>query len=79
VNVERVTGLVDQNPILVTALNPVIGYDQAAAIAKQAYRERRRVIDVAVEQTGIPRAKLEKLLDPAPMCDGGIVEGAGGG
>jgi fumarate hydratase class II len=79
VNVARVTELVDKNPILVTALNPVIGYDLAAKIAKRAYKEGRRLIDVALEETQLTRAELEKLLDPRPMCDGGIVEGAGGG
>src|SRR5690554_6084134 len=47
-----------RNPILVTALNPVIGYEKAAAIAKQAYREGRPVLEVAVEATGLPEAKL---------------------
>ena len=79
VNVARITDLVDKNPILVTALNPVIGYDLAAKIAKRAYKEGRRLIDVALEETKLSRAELEKLLDPRPMCDGGIVEGAGGG
>jgi fumarate hydratase class II len=77
VNEARVTGLVSKNPILVTALNPVIGYDKAAAIAKRAYKEGRPLIDVALEETKLSRAELEKLLDPNPMCDGGIVEGAG--
>src|SRR5690554_4516670 len=48
----------ERNPILVTALNPVIGYEKAAAIAKQAYREGRPVLEVAVEATGLPEAKL---------------------
>ena len=79
VNAARITELVDTNPILVTALNPVIGYDLAAKIAKRSYAEGRRLIDVALEETRLSRAELEKLLDPRPMCDGGIVEGAGGG
>jgi len=79
VNEARVTELVDKNPILVTALNPVIGYEKGAAIAKKAYQEGRRLIDVAAEETKLSRDELKRLLDPAPMCDGGIVEGAGGG
>jgi fumarate hydratase class II len=79
VNEARITGLVDKNPILVTALNPVIGYEKAASIAKRAYKEGRPLIDVALEETKLTRAELQKLLDPSPMCDGGIVEGAGGG
>lgn len=52
------------NPILVTALNSIIGYEQAAAIAKKAYKENRAIIDVAEEETEISRAELENLLNP---------------
>ena len=61
-----------QNPILVTALNPVIGYLKAAAVAKRAYSERRPVLDVAAEDTGLPRTELKKLLNPAKLTKGGI-------
>jgi fumarate hydratase, class II len=67
------------NPVLVTALNARIGYDNAAAIAKRAYAERRPVIDVAVEMTAIPRAELEQLLDPLLLTRGGLAGGGGGG
>ncbi|MBA2777664.1 class II fumarate hydratase [Billgrantia kenyensis] len=63
-----------RNPILVTALNGVIGYDAAAAIAKQAYQAGRPIIDVAVEQTDLGREELERLLDPARLTRGGIPE-----
>ena len=59
------------NPILVTALNPVIGYLKAAEIAKIAQKEKRPVLDVAIEQTDIPREELERLLDPRNLADGG--------
>ena len=62
----------ERNPILVTALNPVIGYEKAAAIAKQAYREGRPVLEVAVEATGMAEAKLRALLDPLALTRGGI-------
>jgi len=68
-----------RNPILVTALNPVIGYEKAAAIAKQAYREGRPVLDVAREVTGLPEKTLLKLLDPAALAKGGIHGKPGGG
>ena len=55
-----------------TALNPVIGYLKAAEIAKKAYKEGRAVVDVAEEETDIPRAELEKLLDPAKLTEGGL-------
>lgn len=61
------------NPILVTALNPLIGYAKAAEIAKQAYKERRPVIDVAQEHTSYSRNELEQLLDPARLCQGGNI------
>jgi fumarate hydratase class II len=67
VNEEHVVGFVEQNPILVTTLSPVIGYDQAARIAKQAYAEGRSVIDVAAQLTDLTREELTRLLDPLRM------------
>ncbi|EMB51204.1 fumarate hydratase [Vibrio mimicus] len=61
-----------KNPILVTALNPVIGYLKAAEIAKKAYQQGRAILDVAVEETDIDRATLETLLDPKKLTQGGI-------
>lgn len=61
-----------RNPILVTALNPVIGYARAAEIAKRAYKEGRAILDVAAEETDIPRKRLERLLDPAKLTRGGV-------
>ncbi|QTP54876.1 class II fumarate hydratase [Billgrantia sulfidoxydans] len=63
-----------RNPILVTALNGVIGYDAAAAIAKQAYQAGRPIIEVAEEQTDLSREELERLLDPAKLTFGGLPE-----
>ncbi len=61
-----------KNPILVTALNPVIGYAKAAEIAKKAYTEQRPIIDVAQEMTNISREELTKLLDPLKLTQGGL-------
>ncbi|MBB3229676.1 class II fumarate hydratase [Halomonas stenophila] len=63
-----------RNPILVTALNSVIGYDAAAAIAKKAYQAGRPIIEVAEEETDLGREELERLLDPAALTRGGIPE-----
>ncbi len=63
-----------KNPILVTALNPVIGYLQAAKIAKKAYQQNRAIIDVAEEETDLSREKLQSLLDPSRLTQGGIVD-----
>ncbi len=61
-----------RNPILVTALNPVIGYEKAAAIAKQAYKQQRPVLEVAMEVTGMSEKELQRLLDPVALTMGGI-------
>lgn len=60
-----------RNPILVTALNPIIGYLKAAEIAKLAYKENRPIIEVAEQHTDLSKAELERLLDPASLTDGG--------
>lgn len=60
-----------RNPILVTALNAVIGYELGAKIAKRAYAEGRPVLDVAAEMTDLSRPELERLLDPALLARGG--------
>jgi fumarate hydratase class II len=72
VNRERVADLVEKNPILVTALNPVIGYDRAAQIAKRAYAEGRRVKEVAAEMTDLSPDELDRLLDPGELTQGGF-------
>ena len=69
---DRVRDALNRNPILVTALNPVIGYEKGAAIAKQAYRENRPVLDVAREATGLSDEELGALLDPALLAKGGV-------
>jgi fumarate hydratase class II len=76
---DRLREALGRNPILVTALNPVIGYEKAAAIAKQAYREGRPVLEVAREATGLSEKVLAKMLDPALLARGGIHGKPGGG
>ncbi|TVQ70753.1 MAG: class II fumarate hydratase [Oceanospirillales bacterium] len=68
VNEKHIQDALLKNPILVTALNPHIGYDAAAAIAKEAYASGRNLVDVAVEMTDIPREQLEELMNPALMA-----------
>ena len=63
----RLADALARNPILVTALNAVIGYDKGAEIAKRAYAEGRAVIDVALELTGLEASELRRLLDPAGL------------
>jgi fumarate hydratase class II len=74
----RIGAALDRNPILVTALNPVIGYERGAAIAKRAYAEGRPVLDVAAEMTDLSIEELKRLLDPLLLTQGGIKAGSSG-
>jgi fumarate hydratase class II len=74
VNVANVTDKLEKNPILVTALNPLIGYDLAAKIAKKAYAENRSLKEVAREMTDLSDDELNKALDPIQMTKGGFTE-----
>jgi fumarate hydratase class II len=79
VNHERLEEALERNPILVTALNPVIGYEQGAAIAKRAYAEGKPIREVAAAMTKLPADELARLLDPVELTKGGIKGGSGGG
>ncbi len=79
VNRARLAEALDRNPILVTALNPVIGYEKGAAIAKQAYAQGKPILEVAATMTDLARAELVALLDPAELAKGGIKGGTSGG
>ncbi|MFQ6573355.1 class II fumarate hydratase FumC [Pseudomonas sp. UM16] len=72
VNEPKLKEALARNPILVTALNPIIGYQKAAEIAKTAYKQGRPIIDVALEHTDLSRNQLEVLLDPEKLTAGGI-------
>ncbi len=72
VNEERIASLVGRNPILVTALNPVIGYEKGAKIAKRAYAEGRSLKEVALEETDLSPEELDRILDPRALTEGGI-------
>ena len=72
VNRDNLNAALHRNPILVTALNPIIGYDKAAEIAKFAYQTNRPIIDVAEESTDLSKEELLSLLDPQKLTEGGI-------
>ena len=72
VNHANLAAALERNPILVTAMNSVIGYDAGAKIAKKAYAEGRPVREVAAELTDLTDAELDRLLDPAELTKGGI-------
>ncbi|WP_018949476.1 aspartate ammonia-lyase [Thioalkalivibrio sp. ALMg11] len=69
VNEDVLRAALDRNPILVTALNAEIGYEAGARIAKEAYASGRPIVDVAAEQTDIPRERLQALLNPAALTE----------
>jgi fumarate hydratase class II len=75
---ERGPALVEQGLMLATALAPEIGYDAAAALAKEAFKTGRTLRDLAAER-GIAPDRLDQLLDPAAMTEPGLSSGAGGG
>jgi fumarate hydratase class II len=74
VNEDRLRDALARNPILVTALNPVIGYELGAATAKKAYAEGRPIREVAAEMTDLSDDDLARLLDPTALTRGGIQE-----
>jgi fumarate hydratase class II len=79
VNTLRIGEQVEKNPILVTGLNPIIGYDKAAKIAKQAYSEGRRVKEVTAELTDLAPDEIDSILDPATLAEAGLKGGSSGG
>jgi fumarate hydratase class II len=79
VNRAAIAAQIEKNPILVTALNPIVGYDKAAEIAKQAYAEGRPIKDVAAQTTKLSAEQLDRLLDPRELTHGGLKGGLTGG
>lgn len=71
VNTANLQKALDVNPILVTALNTVVGYEKGAAIAKEAYRSGRPVLEVSLQMTDLDEATLKKYLNPALLTQGG--------
>ena len=69
-----IADMVGRNPILVTALNPIIGYDLAAKIAKKAFAESRPLKEVAKEMTDLSDEALDSALDPIKMTKGGFTD-----
>lgn len=67
VNKDALEKVLYRNPVLVTALNPVIGYAKAAEIAKVAYKENKPILEVAEAMTDIPKDELTALLDPKKL------------
>ncbi|OYY74917.1 MAG: aspartate ammonia-lyase [Gammaproteobacteria bacterium 28-57-27] len=75
VNMTTLSTALHRNPILVTALNPVLGYEKGAALAKRAYAEGRTLLEVALEDTDLDEKTLRILLDPSALARGGLQPG----
>ncbi len=75
---DRGPALVEQGLMLATALAPDIGYDAAAALAKDAFKSGRTIRELAAER-GIAPDRLDALLNPAAMTEPGLGRGGGGG
>jgi len=78
-NEETCRAYVEISPSMATALNPLIGYDKAAEIAKRSFKERRPVRELAREMTQVPPKELEKALDPRRQTEPGLDMGGGSG
>ena len=71
---DHVKSMLDKNPILVTTLNPLIGYDLASKIAKKAFNENRSLKEVALEMCDLSEEELDKALNPSKMTKGGFIK-----
>ena len=78
-NVERCRGYIERSIAMATALNPLIGYDRAAAIAKEAYASDRTVREVAYERSGLTRQQVDEALDPRRQTIPGTSGGGSAG
>ena len=71
--------MVERGLAICTALAPIIGYDAAASISKEAYRTGKTVREVAREKTNLSEEELDRILDPASMTKPGLECGPAGG
>ncbi len=78
-NVEACESYVEISPSMATALNPLIGYDKAAEIAKRSFKDRRPVRALAKEMTNLSEADITRALDPRRQTEPGLELGGGSG
>src|SRR5262245_21521545 len=78
-NEETCRAYIEISPSMATALNPLIGYDKAAEIAKRSFKERRPVRELAAEMTKLSKAEIDAALDPARQTQPGLDLGGGAG
>jgi fumarate hydratase class II len=72
VDPDRIDNALRRNPVLVTALNPIVGYDKGAEIVRRARVEGRPIVEVAAEVTGLDGKTLARLLDPEDLTRAGV-------
>ena len=75
---ERGPELVEKGLMLATAFAPVIGYDEAAKMAKEAHRSGRTIRELARER-GFAEEELDRIIDPAKLTEPGLEGGPAGG
>jgi len=78
-NEERARELLERNPSIATALNPYIGYDAAAVVAKESAKRGVSVRQIVVEKKLLPADKIDQALDVSGMTEPGLPEGGGAG
>jgi fumarate hydratase class II len=78
-NADTCRDYIEISPSMATALNPLIGYDKAAEIAKRSFKERRPVRELAGEMTSLSKAEIDAALDPARQTQPGLDLGGGAG
>ena len=78
-NADTCRDYVEISPSMATALNPLIGYDKAAEIAKKSFATRRPVRELAREMTDLTPAEIEQALDPRRQTEPGLDFGGGAG
>jgi len=71
VNHDNIQQTLEMNPILVTALNTIVGYEKGAAIAKESYKTGRSVLSIAKEMTDLDETTLKQYLNPKLLTQGG--------
>ena len=78
-NEARAKELLERNPAIATALNPYIGYDAAAVVAKESAKRGVSVRQVVIEKGLLPADKVDEALDVRAMTEPGLPEGSGPG
>lgn len=76
---KRCEDMIEQSLAMCTVLAPIIGYDAAAKLAKEAYETGKTVRQVALEKKVLPEAELNKVLDPWSMTEPGVTSWSAGG